>query len=116
MSKGSGGDLQLTYEFNSAWADRIAFLIVVGLVIEIAAVFILGKPPLEGTLTIVSNLLIVLGVWGELIFAKRAKEAGDGIVAEANAREVGVVAQCFAAHTKNNMAADVIHISVGAKP
>jgi hypothetical protein len=84
MSNGTG-DLQSRYEFNSAWADRIAFLIVAGLAIEIAAVFILHKPPLEGALTIVANLLIVLGVWGELIFARRAKEAGDGIVAQANA-------------------------------
>jgi hypothetical protein len=33
-----------------------------------------------------SNSLIAIGVWGELWFAKRAREADDAMVAEANAR------------------------------
>jgi hypothetical protein len=85
-NKGSGNNLQSKYDFNSTWADRIAHLIVFGLVIEIAAVFILQKHLLEASLTIVANILIALGVWDELWFARRAKEAGDGIVAEANER------------------------------
>ena len=86
MNSGRDGNLQSEYGFNSLWAERVAKLIIVGLVVEIAAVFILRKPFLEGVLTIVSNVLIVAGVWGERILEKRAKRAGDGIVAEANAR------------------------------
>ena len=82
----SNDDLRSKYENNSVWADRIALLIVVGLVVEIAAVFILQKPLLEAILTTSATALIACGVWGELWFAKRAKEAGDGMVAEANAR------------------------------
>ncbi len=80
------GDLQSRYEFNSTWADRIARLIIVGLIVDIVAAFILGKSWLEIALNIIANLLIIAGVWGELRFSRRAKEAGDGIVAEAKAR------------------------------
>jgi hypothetical protein len=87
MSNKGGRDLQSRYEFNSTLAERIALLIIVGLAVEIASVFIVGKPLLwEGVLTIFANVLIAAGVWGELRYSKRAKEAGDGIVAEANAR------------------------------
>jgi hypothetical protein len=86
MSNGKNGDFQSKYEKNSAWAERIALLIIIGLATEIAAVFILEKTALEAALTIAGDVLIVLGVWGELFFAKRAREAGDSIVAEANAR------------------------------
>jgi hypothetical protein len=61
-------------------------LILVGLAVDIAAVFILSKPWLEGALAIAANGLIAAGVWGELFFERRAKEAGDRMVAEANAR------------------------------
>jgi hypothetical protein len=79
-------DLKSKYEFNSSLAEWLARLILVGLAVEIAAVFILGKSKLEGSLTISSTILILVGVWGELIFEKRAREAGDGMIAEANAR------------------------------
>ncbi len=83
----SGGDsLKSRYERNSAWADRVARLILLGLAIDIIAVFVLQKSWLESFLGVSANALIALGVWGELWFEKRAKEAGDGIVAEANAR------------------------------
>jgi hypothetical protein len=86
MSGSNNNDLRSKYEKNSAIAEGLAWLILLGLAVEIAAVFILKKPLLEGALTISANALIWLGVWGELIFEKRAREAGDGIVAEANAR------------------------------
>ena len=81
-----GRNLQSQYEFNSRWGDRIARLILLGLAVDIFAAFILGKSALEIVLTIVANALIFAGVWGELWFEKRAKAAGDGLVAEANAR------------------------------
>jgi hypothetical protein len=79
-------DLKSISDFNSAWADRVAFLILVGLAVDIAAIFILGKTWPENGLTIAANSLIAIGVWGELWFAKRAREADDGRVAEATAR------------------------------
>jgi len=82
MNAKGNNDLQSRYEFNSAWAERIAHLIIIGLAVDIIAAFILGKSWLEITLNIVANVLIIAGVWGELRFSKRAKEAGDGIVAE----------------------------------
>jgi hypothetical protein len=79
-------DLKSISDFNSAWADRLALLILVGLVVDIAAAFILGRTWPENGLTIAANALIIIGVWGELRFAKRAREADDSRVAEANAR------------------------------
>jgi hypothetical protein len=87
MSNGTNdSELRSRYEINSARAERLALLILVGLVVEIASVFILKKSCLEGALTIVATSLILAGVWGELLFERRAKEAGDGLVARANAR------------------------------
>ncbi len=85
MNAKGTNNLQSKYDFNSAWAERIAHLIIIGLAVDIVAAFILGKSYLEITLNIGANLLIIAGVWGELLFSRRAKEAGDGIVAEANA-------------------------------
>jgi hypothetical protein len=79
-------DLKSISDFNSRLADRLALLILAGLTVDIAAVFVLGKSWLEYILTIGANALIFFGVWGELYFAKRAREADDGRVAEANAR------------------------------
>ncbi len=87
MNESDGSnDLQSSYDFNSSWAERIAFLIIVGLAIEIAAVFVFQKPLWEAAFTVLATTLIAAGVWGELIFARRAKTAGDGIVAQANER------------------------------
>jgi hypothetical protein len=89
MNKGNGddgGNLRSEYERYSALAERIALLILVGLAVEIAAVFILHKPRLEGALTIAATALIAIGVWGEILLEKRAKAAGDSLVAQANER------------------------------
>jgi len=87
MNNGNkNGDLQSSYAFNSVWADRIARLIILGLAVDIVVVFISGKLWLEAVLTVIADTLIIAGVWGELWFARRAKEAGDGIVAKANER------------------------------
>jgi hypothetical protein len=89
MSSGNdenGGSLQSRYEFNSVWADRIARLILVGLIVDIGAAFAFRKSLLESSVSIIADALIAIGVWGELWFEKRAKTAADGIVAQANAR------------------------------
>jgi hypothetical protein len=81
----TGVDFQSVYDKNSDLAERFAFLILVGLAVEIVAVFVLKKPWLEGSFTIASTTLILVGVWGELRYEKRAKEAGDSIVSLAKA-------------------------------
>lgn len=86
MNKGDIDHLQSTYDSNSLYAERIAKLILVGLAIDIVAVFILGKSWFEAILTISADSLILIGVWGELFFERRAKAAGDSLVATANAR------------------------------
>jgi hypothetical protein len=78
-------DLKLVSEFNSTWADRIAYLILAGLLVDIADLFI-PEGWWKIAVSIGANLLIFGGVWGELWFAKRAREADDGRVAEADAR------------------------------
>src|SRR5665213_4485251 len=70
-------DLKSISDFNSTWADRGALLILGGLVVDIVEVFILGKVWPEWALTIAANSLIAIGVWGELRFAKRARDADD---------------------------------------
>lgn len=81
-----GGDLRSEYERYSNLAERVALLILVGLAVEIAAVFILHKPRLESALTVAATALIAVGVWGEILLERRAKTAGDGLVAQANER------------------------------
>jgi hypothetical protein len=75
-------DLKSISDFNSRWADRVALLILVGLGVDIGAAFVSDETWRKG-LTILANSLIALGVWGELWFAKRAREADDSRVAEA---------------------------------
>ena len=79
-------DLKSISDFNSKWADRIALLILVGLLLDITEVLVLGRPWPEWMLTVLANSFIMIGVYGELWFAKRAREADDSRVAEANAR------------------------------
>jgi hypothetical protein len=78
--------LRSRYDTYSRWAERVASLIVIGLFVDIVSVWILRKPPLEAFLTIGADVLIVAGVWGEILLERRAREAGDGLVAEAEAR------------------------------
>lgn len=85
IPKPTGNDLKSISDFNSEWADRIALLILVGLVFDIADLFIANVVWQKG-IAIAANVLIIGGVWGELWFAKRARKADDGRVAEANAR------------------------------
>lgn len=79
-------ELESKYETNSRRAERLGLLIIVGLAVEIVAAPFLGKSWLENLVTISANALIAIGVWAELYFERIARIAGDGIVAEANAR------------------------------
>jgi hypothetical protein len=92
----------------------------------VAAFAVLPPPGPPGSSQTLHVPPIVLGrnsdVMGVLILSdpfgskERAQLFPPAMALKNALTEVGVVAQCFAAHTKNNMAADVIHISVGAKP
>ena len=73
MTENGISDLKSKYDDNSSYAERIAVLIIVGLLVEIAAVFIFQKPWTESVTAISANALIVVGVWGELFFERRAK-------------------------------------------
>jgi hypothetical protein len=79
-------DLESIYELNSTWAERTGYIVLFGILIEIADVFIFTRSAWEASLTIISDCLIVIGVWGEIVLGRRARLAGDGIVALANAR------------------------------
>jgi hypothetical protein len=57
--------LKSQYDSYSLYAERIAYFILVGLIVEIVAVFLLKKPWYEAVLTISSTLFIFLGVWGK---------------------------------------------------
>lgn len=76
-------DFKSVSDYNSNFADCVAGLIIVGLAVDIIAAIALGKPWLETALTIVANTLIIVGVGGELWFTKRAREADDSRVAQA---------------------------------
>lgn len=82
----NGSNLQSAYENRSLWAHRFARLILAGLAVEVIGVFLPKTPFVQGTVTIASASLIWIGVWGDLHFGKQAREAGDAIVADANAR------------------------------
>jgi len=94
-------DLKSVSDFNSTWADRVAYLILVGLLVDIADLFI-PEGWWKIAVAIGANLLIFGGVWGELLFAKRAREADDGRVAEANA--IAALAQKEAAEARERTA------------
>jgi hypothetical protein len=76
--------LRSKYDKYSRHAERAARLIILGLLTEIVAVPVLHKSGLEALFTIGADVLIVAGIWGEIALEKIAKEAGDGMVAEAN--------------------------------
>lgn len=110
--------LRERYEKNSARAERLAWLIIVGLLVEIASVPALGRSWLEGALTIAADALIAIGVWGEIHFEKIAREAGDGIVAEANARASEAearAAESIAAASKASLELEKLRAKVGPR-
>jgi hypothetical protein len=104
MNSGSGekggSDLRSEYERYSGFAELAALLILVGLAVEIAAVFILHKPWPENVLSVASTALIAVGVWGEIILEKRAKNAGDGLVAQAEERAADANAKALEAQAE----------------
>jgi hypothetical protein len=85
-SIGDTPDREQDYRINSKRSDLFGYVLLAGLAIELIFTFFLDQPLLEKISAAVSNVLIVAGVWGEIHFAKKARIAGDGLQAEANAR------------------------------
>jgi len=79
-------DQEHAYIINSDRSDLFGYVLLAGLALELVSTFFLEKSLVEKASAVVSDILIVAGVWGEIHFAKRARIAGDGLQAEANAR------------------------------
>jgi hypothetical protein len=59
---------------NETWASRSGYVLIFGLVIEVALAlkFATGCPVLDGLLSPIANALVLLGVYGEIDFAAKA--------------------------------------------
>jgi hypothetical protein len=78
--------LTTEYETNSHRSELAAYVLIAGLAIELAFAFFLDGPWLEKVSTIVADVLIVVGVWGEIHFGRKARESGDKLLAESEVR------------------------------
>jgi hypothetical protein len=76
MSSGRGDDPGREYEVNSHRAHLAAYVLIAGLILELINAIIWYRGP-EAIAEMVAVLLIVGGVWGELVFANKARIAGD---------------------------------------
>jgi hypothetical protein len=81
------------YDLNTRRAERVAWLIVIGLGVELVGLYWSDRPIWEIIVQAVADLLIAGGVGFELVFARVARGAGDNVqrearkaVSEANAR------------------------------
>src|SRR5258708_7089167 len=70
------GDSGHEYEVNSHRAHLFGYVLIAGLVLELVNAIIWYKG-LETIAEISAVLLIVIGVWGEIFFANKARVAGD---------------------------------------
>jgi hypothetical protein len=78
-------DFGAQYEVNSHRAHLFAYVLIAGLIIELAAgiFWYRGIETIVGT---AATLLIVIGVWGEIFFGQKARIAGDKQLAQFEAR------------------------------
>ncbi len=83
---GSRGNLTSRYERYSSLSEIFGIVLLLGLVVELIFAFILDKLWLETVSTAAADVLVVVGVWGELLFSRKARIVGDSLQAEANAR------------------------------
>jgi hypothetical protein len=88
MTEGTKADFGSKYEINSNRAERFGYMLLAGLAVELIFAFVLDRPPIEKISTIFADVLIVVGVWGEIHFGRIARVAGDGAQAEANSRAI----------------------------
>jgi hypothetical protein len=74
------------YDRWSTVETNFGRIVLLGLAIETALVFWLPESWVVKVPTFVSDLLITVGVWGEIWAGNRARMAGDAIVEEARAK------------------------------
>jgi hypothetical protein len=70
----------------SKLAKRAGIAVVIGVAVEIGVAWLSDRSLVEKIGNTVADLLIGVGVAAELWFAHKAEEAGDRVVAEAEAR------------------------------
>jgi hypothetical protein len=85
MANKSGKQSDL-YALNTDRSERFGYLLLGGLAVELIFAVFIAKPWLEWASTLISDAMIVIGVWGEIHFGRKARVAGDAAQAEANAR------------------------------
>jgi hypothetical protein len=74
------------YEKNAGRSEVFGYVLLAGLGVELVFAVILSKPWVDWISTILSDVLIVVGVWGEIHFGQRARIAGDAAQVDAEAR------------------------------
>ncbi len=78
-------DYQQEYTETSKRAEWAAYVLLFGLVIELVFAFLPDASVLAKQLsTIAADIFIVAGVWGEIYYGQKAREAGDHSIAETN--------------------------------
>lgn len=74
---------QTTHDLFTRRAEKVAWLIVLGLAVELIGMFWSGRPVWEIAVQAIADLLIAGGVGFELWFERVARVAGDALQAEA---------------------------------
>lgn len=85
MSSDGDDDPGRQYEVNSHRAHLAAYVLIAGLVLELINAVIWYRGP-ETIAEMAAVLLIVGGVWAEVVFGNRARVAGDKQLAQFEAR------------------------------
>jgi hypothetical protein len=88
------------YEVNNRRAEWSAYILIAGLVLELASALVFQKDWIETVATVIAIVLIVGGVWGEVHFGHKAREAGDRQLAEFEARTAEANAQAAKANNE----------------
>jgi hypothetical protein len=86
MTKAVKPNLESEYEANTNRSEWFGYFLLAGLCVELLFAVFLNKPLIEWISAVVSDIMIVVGVWGEIHFGRKARILGDTLQAEANAR------------------------------
>jgi hypothetical protein len=86
MPQGSSNASASAYEVNTRRSELFGYVLLAGLGVELLFAIALSKPWIDWLSTLLSDAVIVIGVWGEIHFGRLARIAGDVAQAAANAR------------------------------
>ena len=97
-------DLRDRYDFANGRFRFFEYVLLLGIALEMSALFVntTQKPGFIFALT--AQFLVLAGVWGEIHFGHEARLAGDGILAEAEARIEEAKAEAVAATERASLA------------